>query len=107
MNRLQMERIFTLALVMVFGVVAFAHAAGSGAEITDFTGPAQKLFEAMRSPTFVRAVGIGLLAMLLIGMNRGIISGGWVEAMGVVLVLGLWFGAEAIADTIFTSGVVI
>jgi hypothetical protein len=28
--------------------------------------------------------------------------------MGVVLVLGLWFGAEAIADTIFTtSGVMI
>jgi len=107
MNYVQIGRLFALTVVIFLGMVAFAHAAGSGAEITDFTGPAQKIFEALRSPTFVRGIGIGLLAMLLIGMNRGIISGGWVEAMGVILVLGLWFGAEAIADTIFTSGVMI
>ena len=106
MSIIQVQRIFSLALVIFLGLIATAHA--SGAEIADFTGPAQQLFEALRSPTFVRAIGIGLLAMLLIGMQRGIISGGWVEAMGVVLVLGLWFGAEAIADTIFqTSGALI
>lgn len=106
MSYVQIQRVFSLALVMFMGMIAVAHA--TGAEITDFTGPTQQIFEALRSPTFVRAIGIGLLAMLLIGMNRGIISGGWVEAMGVVLVLGLWFGAEAIADTIFqTSGAVI
>jgi type IV secretory pathway VirB2 component (pilin) len=106
MSCVHIQRLFSLSLVLFFGMVTTAHA--TGAEITDLTGPVQQIFEALRSPTFVRAVGIGLLAMLLIGMNRGIISGGWVEAMGVVLVLGLWFGAEAIADTIFTtSGVMI
>ena len=106
MNQVQIGRIVALALVTFFGLVAYASA--SGAEITDFTGPAQRIFEALRSPTFVRAIGIGLLAILMIGMARGMISGWWVEGMGVILVLGLWFGAEAIADTIFqTSGAVV
>ena len=76
----------------------------NGGRIVEFTGGTTQIFDAMRATTFVRATGIALFALLLIAGFGGYVSGGWTTVLGGLLILGGWFGAEPIVDTIFASG---
>jgi len=110
-----MSRIFSLDVCktmfltvgMFLLMVGVVHAAGTGAEIEELTGPATQVFEGLRAADYVRGIGVALLAFLFIGMWAQHITGGFVPAVIGLAILGCWFGAEAVADTIFTSGIVI
>ena len=96
-----------LFLAMFFLMNGLVYAAGTGAEIVEFTGGATQIFEAMRAVNFVRGVGVALFALVLIAGIGGYISGGWTSVIASLLLLGAWFGAEPIVDTIFAAGAVI
>ena len=100
-------RVFLLSAAFVLFSAVVAHAAGTGAEIVEFTGGATQIFEAMRAENFVRWTCVALFGILLIAGFGGYISGGWTAVMGGLLMLAGWMGAEPIVDTIFASGVVI
>ena len=96
-----------LFLGMFFLASGIAHAAGTGAEIVEFTGGATKLFESLRAVNFVRGIAIALFALTIVAGIGGYISGGWTSVIASLLLIGGWMGAEPIVDTIFGAGVVI
>jgi len=65
----------------VFGtpvaVQAEADPAGGKTDVpSELTLPANQVFESLRSANLVRCIGLTLLAILMLGMSSGIISGG-------------------------------
>jgi len=100
-------RLFFLTMgVFLLGTVA-AHAAGTGSELTELTGGATMFFEGLRAADFVKAIGVALMAFMIWQAMSGNIGAGWAGVAVAFLVLGVWFGAETLADTLFTSGAVI
>lgn len=106
MSHVFVGRVVTLAMLMLIASSIMAQAAGTGIELTEFTGGAERLFSAMRAPTFVRNIGIAMLAVLLFTGFGGHISGGWGAVLVGLLILGGWYGADTMSDTLFTAGVV-
>ncbi len=102
----QTLRLFLLTIGIYFLSVAISHAA-VGVDIPEFTGGVNDIFSALRTGTLVRNVGVAMFAFILFGALGGMLAGGWGIIMVGLLILGAWFGAEPIIDTIYTSGVII
>ena len=100
-------RLFLLVVGIYFLMTGVAQAGSTGAGIEELTGPATTFFEALRDVDFIRIVGVVIFGLTLLMMCFGFVGAGVLPMMVMVIGLGGWFGAEAIADTLFTSGVVI
>jgi hypothetical protein len=106
MSQVFIGRVLTLAMMTFVLAVAVSHAA-TGGEITELTGGALAIFEGLRAADFVRGIGIVLFGFGLFGLMGGLLSAGWAGIIMLLVVLGGWFGAEAIVDTIFTAAAIL
>lgn len=66
--------------------------------ITEMCDPAEDLTGSLRAATIVRGIGIAVLAIVVILAAFAHFGAGLIGIVGTLMLLGIWFQAEAVAD---------
>ncbi len=95
-----------IAIAMVLSGVWVGKAEATGTcEITELCDPVDKVGSSLRSAEVVEGIGLVLLAFVLFGIGFGHFGAGFGSMVGLLIGLGFWFQAEAIAEAIGWSAI--
>lgn len=103
---MSVSRVFFLVCALFLLATGVANAA-TGAEIPELTGGAQAILEGLRFTDFVFIAAVVTLGFLFWQMYNGSLSGGMMPVIIGLVIIGVWMGAEAVADAIYTSSAIL